>query len=154
VFTCQTGPINEVDAPAQEEAQSLATVADASRSSVISEPVAPIIPFELPVASERTRLSQDQAAGIPWPAFAPVDAVSPQSTRVVKVTTVPWPVFAPIDPTAVPNSSVQSLVSATAPERCSSTNGSWGQAVDLTRKAMCAWIGVLHGSTPVEVTAR
>ena len=154
VFTCQTGPINEDDAPTYEEALGPAIVAAASTSSVVTQPAAPLYPVAPPVVAERTKPSLDQGAVIPWPAFAPDDTSSQPSTRVVQDTTVPWPVFAPIELTADSSRAAESFSSASAPRHGSSSNASWGQAVDLTRQAVSAWMHVLSGSARVEVTAR
>jgi hypothetical protein len=82
---------------------------------------------------------------VPWPVFAPVETTPGPTTRVVQETTaIPWPVFA----VEVPSSSAQAARSGSSPER------GLGQAVDLTRQALGAWLDVLEGSAPVEVTAR
>ena len=155
VFACQNGQLfNEDDAPFDDERASLAVVDDASKLSVVTKPAAPLIPAAPPVVAENSSQSQGRAADIPWPVFAPATAIAQPSTRVVQETTVPWPVFAPIDPIAGPVPVAKSLSSAAPPPRGSSPAAGWGQAVDLTRQAMCAWMGVLIGSAPVEVTAR
>jgi hypothetical protein len=93
--------------------------------------------------------------------------VSLPQTSVVRETTVPWPVFAPIEtggshevvvhPTerrhvvdSGPSRSLSSLRATPVPAR----ESGWGEAVDLTRQAMAAWLGVLVRTGPVEVTAR
>ncbi len=154
VFACRTGPVDEDDAAPYAQAPSMAAIADASKSSVVTERAATLNPASPPVAAESTIQSQVQVAGIPWPVFAPDEPTAPEPTRVVQETTVPWPVFAPLDPTASPKSAAESLSLVAAPRRASSSDAGWGQAVDLTRRAMFAWMGVLVRSAPVEVTAR
>jgi hypothetical protein len=154
VFACQAGPIAEDDAPAYDEAPGLPVAAVTSTASVVTQPAAPLNPAATRVVAEITSQTPDRAAGIPWPVFAPVGAITGPPTRVVQETTVPWPVFAPLDPTAGANSAAASISSAATPRRSSSAAAELGQAVQLTRQAMYAWMGLLVGSAPLEVTAR
>jgi hypothetical protein len=154
VIACQTGQFEAEDAPLYDEEPSPAVVADRPKSSVVAEPANPLIAAGAAVVAENTRQSAGRVAGIPWPVFAPVEAIAPPLTRVVQETTIPWPVFAPIDPHAGPSSAAESLSSAAAPGHGSSSEAGWGKAVDLTRQAVCAWMAVLVRSAPVEVTAR
>jgi hypothetical protein len=154
VIACQTGQFGAEDASLYDEEPSPAVVDDRSKSSVVAEPANPLIAAGPAVVAESTRQSAGRVAGIPWPVIAPVEAIAQPPTRVVQETTIPWPVFAPIDPHAGPSSAAESLSSAAAPRRDSSSKAGWGQAVDLTRQAMCAWMAVLVRSAPVEVTAR
>jgi hypothetical protein len=154
VFACQTGPVDEGDVMPCDEAPNLAIVAVASKSSTVTDSAVPLNHASRPVVAERTGQSEDRAARIPWPVFAPADAIVQLPNRVVQETTMPWPVFAPVDSTAGPTSAVESLSSMSAPRRDSTAVAGWGQAVDLTRQAMCAWVEVLVGSVRVDVTAR
>jgi hypothetical protein len=154
VIACQIGQLNAEDAELYDEEPSPAVVDDRSKSSVVAEPANPLIAGGPRVVAESTTQSTGRVAGIPWPVFAPVEVIAQPPTRVVQEKTIPWPVFAPIDPNAGPSSAAESLSSAAAPGRGSSSEAGWGQAVDLTRQAMCAWMAVLVRSAPVDVTAR
>ena len=155
VIACRIGTFDQDDAPDYDEAPSRAAVDDVSKSSVVSEPAAPLISVTPAFVAEPTSRTHNRVAGIPWPVFAPVDMIDQPPTRVVQESTVPWPVFAPIDhPTGGNKAAVVSGSSASLPRPGSSSKASWGQAVDLTCQAMCAWMGVLVGSAPVEITAR
>jgi hypothetical protein len=154
VIACQIGQFNAEDAPLYDEGPSPAVVDDRAKSSVVAEPAYPLIADGPAAVAESTTHLPGRVAGIPWPVFAPVEAIAQPPTLVVQEKTVPWPVFAPIDPHAGPSSAAESHSSAAAPGRGSSSETGWGHAVDLTRQAMCAWMAVLVRSSPVEVTAR
>ena len=154
VIACQIGQFNTEGALPYDEGPSPAVVDDRAKSSVVAEPAYPLIADGPAAVAESTTHSPGRVAGIPWPVFAPVEAIAQPPTRVVQEKSVPWPVFAPIDPHAGPSSAAESPSSAAAPGHGSSSEGGWGHAVDLTRQAMCAWMAVLVRSAPVEVTAR
>jgi hypothetical protein len=154
VIACRISQLNAEDTALYDEGPSPAVVDDRSKSSVVAEPANPLIAGGPAVVAESTTQSPGRVAGIPWPVFAPVEAIAQPPTRVVQEKTIPWPVFAPIDPHAGPSSAAESLSSAAAPRRDSSSEAGWGQAVDLTRQAMCAWMAVLVRSAAVEVTVR
>jgi hypothetical protein len=154
VIACQIGQFNAEDAPLYDEGPSPAVVDDRAKSSVVAEPANRLIADGPAAVAESTTHSPGSVAGIPWPVFAPVEAIAQPPTRVVQEKMVPWPVFAPIDPHAGPSFAAESPSSAAAPGRGSSSEAGWGHAVDLTRQAMCAWMAVLVRSAPVEVTAR
>jgi hypothetical protein len=106
-------------------------------------------PASLPTfAAETVQTNGAAAGGIPWPAFAPVDPSTPASTEMAHQATVPWPVFAPGDSTAEAQAEIFAGSAPTAPQ------ASWGQAVQLTRQAVFAWMKVLAGPALVEVSAR
>ncbi len=104
---------------------------------------------------------------IPWPAFAPEEPIARPSTAVVvRETTVPWPVFAPAESSIDHDAGsltdrrdvVYPAIASTQPTTVSpprpGPDSSWGQAINLTRQAVCAWMGVLVKTGSVQVTAR
>ena len=152
-IACQTH-FNDDDAGLFAEGPSPTVFDDSSILSVVTEPATPLIPAAPAVVVESTPHSQVRVTAIPWPVFAPVEPMVQPTTRVAQEQTVPWPVFAPTNATNDPNLAPESRSSATASGQGSSSQAGLSQAVDLTRQAMRAWMSVLVGSAPVEVTAR
>ncbi len=141
---------------------SLAIIAEKSISAVVTPPHVPLLTAPSD-ASQSVAQNEPQpknlADGIPWPTFAPGEPTVQPPAQVVHQA-IPWPVFAPVESTRGSDIAHatgplrEHAVASAAPKCTSSSVHAWGRAADLTRQAMRAWLDVLVGSKPVEMTAR
>jgi hypothetical protein len=145
----------------------LAAALPAPSTPSTQPPVAPV-PLSSPTAIGRPEtppLSKNPAE-LPWPTFAPEEPIAQSPPHMVQETAVPWPVFAPVESpishevsTAIEHPSAVDVPASHEHASSGTTPGSrteprLNQAVNLTRQAMSAWLGVLMRSAPVEVTTR
>jgi hypothetical protein len=121
---------------------------DSKRSSQTQPPPAQLA-SEQPSGKVTAPTTASSAEGIPWPVFAPAGPTAPAPIAVAREASIPWPVFAPGGPPPEPDRSVtaQSTGASTHPVR-------WGEAIQLTREAVVAWMKVLTGPALVQVSAR